>query len=74
MAARAVQSINQRLEDYWLGLRLQQIDISAINLVRGPETAEASDCLTLSGARDLYLRLKSSGRDRTFVRSADTDR
>ncbi len=38
IAARSAASINQRLEDYWLGLRLQQINIPAINLVRTPET------------------------------------
>ena len=47
IAARSAKSINQRLEDYWLGLRLQQIDIPAINLVRDPKTTEASDCVTL---------------------------
>ena len=70
IAARSAASINQRLEDYWLGLRLQQIDIPAINLVRTPETSEVCDCLTLSEARDLYLRLKSAGKDQVFVRSA----
>ena len=58
IAARSAASINQRLEDYWLGLRLQQIDIPAISLVRSPETLDAPDCLSLSEARDLYLRLK----------------
>ena len=70
IAARSAASINQRLEDYWLGLRLQQIAIPAINLVRKPKTTEAPDCRTLSEARDLYLRLKSAGKDQTFVRSA----
>ena len=70
IAARSVASINQRLEDYWLGLRLQQIAIAAINLVRTPEALDAPDCLTLSEARDLYLRLKSTAKDKTFVRSA----
>ena len=70
IAARSAASINQRLEDYWLGLRLQQIAIPAINLVRTPEALDAPDCLTLSEARDLYLRLKGAGKDQTFVRSA----
>ena len=70
IAARSAASINQRLEDYWLGLRLQQIDIPAINLVSTPKTSEVRDCLTLSEARDLYQRLKSAGKDRTFVRAA----
>ena len=29
-AARSAKSINQRLDDYWLGLRLQNLDIPAI--------------------------------------------
>ena len=33
-AVRAAQSVTQRLEDYWLGLRLQDMDIPAIHLVR----------------------------------------
>ena len=70
IAARSAASINQRLEDYWLGLRLQQIAIPAINLVREPKTTESSDCVTLSEARELYLRLKSAGKDRNFVRSS----
>ena len=70
IAARSAASINQRLEDYWLGLRLQQIDIPAINLVSTPQTSAAPDCLTLSEARNLYLRLKSAGKDQAFVRSA----
>ena len=70
IAARSALSINQRLEDYWLGLRLQQIDIPAINLVSTPKTSAAPDCLTLSQARDLYLSLKSAAKDKTFVRSA----
>ena len=53
-----------------MGLRLQQIDILAINLVRTPEASGAPECVTLSEARDLFLRLKSAGKDRTFVRSA----
>ena len=32
-AARAASSVTQRLEDYWLGLRIQQMDIPAIHFV-----------------------------------------
>ena len=31
---RAAQSFTQRLEDYWLGLRLQRMDITSISLRR----------------------------------------
>ena len=33
-ALRAARSVTQRLEDYWLGLRLQQMDIPAIHLMK----------------------------------------
>ena len=68
-AVRAAQSINQRLEDYWLVLRLQQIDIPAINLVR-ESPAESQPSINLSEARDLYLKLKGPGRDKTFFTGA----
>jgi hypothetical protein len=37
---RASKSINQRPEDYWLGLRLQNMDIPAIQVVRASDEAE----------------------------------
>ena len=59
-AVRASQSINQRLEDYWLGLRLQNMNIPAIQVVRASD--EANDAtLRLSQACELYLRLKGLG-------------
>ena len=36
-AARAASSVRQRLEDYWLSLRLQQMDIPAIHLVKADD-------------------------------------
>ena len=69
-ASRSARSINQRLEDYWLGLRLQQIDIPAINLLRADTAPEQSGYL-LSDAKDLYLRLKGNDKDRVFVRTAE---
>jgi hypothetical protein len=39
-AVRASKSINQRLEDYWLGLRLQNMDIPAIQVVRSNDTLQ----------------------------------
>ena len=69
-AVRASKSINQRLEDYWLGLRLQNMDIPAIQVVRA--TDEADDAtLCLSEACELYLRLKGVGKDKVFTRTAN---
>ena len=50
-AVRASKSINQRLEDYWLGLRLQNMDIPAIQVVKSGSTYE-NDTLLMSEAMD----------------------
>jgi integrase len=69
-AVRASKSINQRLEDYWLGLRLQNMDIPAIQVVRAND--EANDAtLRLSEACELYLQLKGGGKDKVFIRTAN---
>ena len=68
-AVRASKSINQRLEDYWLGLRLQDMDIPAIQVVKSSDSA-INDGLLLSQACELYLRLKSVGKDKVFTRTA----
>ena len=70
IAVRASKSINQRLEDYWLGLRLQNMDIPAIQVVRASDEADDAT-LCLSQACQLYLRLKGVGNDRVFVRTAN---
>ena len=62
------KSVSQRLEDYWLGLRLQKIDIPALQLVKSDDVFDDS-CL-LSDARELYLRLKAIGKDKVFIRTA----
>ena len=68
-AVRASKSINQRLEDYWLGLRLQNMDIPAIQVVKSSHSV-ADDTLLMSEACALYLRLKGVGKDRVFIRTA----
>ncbi|MDC1001689.1 tyrosine-type recombinase/integrase [Alphaproteobacteria bacterium] len=69
-AVRTSKSVTQRLEDYWLGLRLQNMDIPAIQVVRASD--EANDAtLRLSEACELYLRLKGVGKDKVFIRTAN---
>jgi len=69
-AVRASKSINQRLEDYWLGLRLQNMDIPAIQVVKSSDSV-VDDSLLLSKACELYLRLKGIGKDKVFIRTAN---
>ena len=64
-AIHASKSVSQRLEDYWLGLRLQKIDIPALQLVKSDDVSDDS-CL-VSEARELYLRLKAVGKDKVFM-------
>ena len=69
-AIRASKSINQRLEDYWLGLRLQNMDIPAIQVVRNNDNPQDNTIL-LSQACEFYLRLKGVGKNKVFIRTAN---
>ena len=68
-ANQCARSITQRLDDYWLGLRLQKMDIPAINLIRTNSNPSNNDYM-LTDALDLYLKLKGTNKDKTFVRTA----
>jgi integrase len=71
-AIRAARSIAQRLEDYWLSLRLANIDVPALHLLRDrPLKVSQSSCMTLSEALELYLRLKGFNKDKVFQRGAE---
>ena len=69
-AIRASKSINQRLEDYWLGLRLQNMDIPAIQVVRNNDNHQ-DNTIHLSEACELYIRLKGAGKYKVFTRTAN---
>ena len=69
-AIRTSKSVTQRLEDYWLGLRLQNMDIPAIQVVRASDEADDAT-LCLSESCELYLRLKGVGKDKVFIRTAN---
>jgi integrase len=69
-ALRITKSVLQRLDDYWLGVRLQKMDIPAIHLVRLNDMEE-DNSPTISDALELYLRLKGIDKDKTFIRSAN---
>ena len=68
-ALRLTKSVLQRLDDYWLGIRLQKMDIPAIHLVKANDNIDDSSQL-ISDALDLYLKLKGEGKDKTFIRTA----
>ena len=64
-ALRINKSVLQRLDDYWLGVRLQKMDIPAIHLVKSNDDVDDSSPV-ISDALDLYLRLKGNDKDKTF--------
>ena len=71
-AIRAARSIAQRLEDYWMSLRLANLDIPAFHLLRSePQKLSQSSCMTLSEALELYLRLKGVNKGKVFRRGAE---
>ena len=66
-ALRAAQSVTQRLEDYWLGLRLQNMEIPAIHLVKANDSDDISPLML--DAVENYLLIKGND-DRIFIRTA----
>ena len=69
-ALRITKSVLQRLDDYWLGVRLQKMDIPAIHLVKSNDVQEDSSP-SISDALELYLRLKGVDKNKTFIRTAN---
>ena len=68
-AVRAAQSITQRLDDYWMGVRLQKLDIPKLSVI--PDWSDRADnAPLLSEAVEFYLELKGHGRSKTFFRGA----
>jgi hypothetical protein len=71
-AVRTAKPIAQRLEDYWLSLRLSKLDIPGRYLLRDkPASNSVSSYEALSEALELYVRLKGIGEDKTFYRGAE---
>ena len=66
-ALRTAHSVSQRLEDYWLGLRLQQMDIPAIQLVQIGAANYSSP--PIMEAVELYLSINGK-EGTTFKRTA----
>jgi len=69
-AIRSAQSISQRLDDYWHGLRLQKMDVPALHLVIGDNDDAIDNSPTMMESVDIYLRLKANNDSQTFIRAA----
>jgi integrase len=70
-AIRSAKSIAQRLEDYWLSLRMANIDIPGFHLIKNNlHNVSNSKCIKLSEALEVYLRLKGINKDKSFYLGA----
>ena len=69
-ALHVSQSITSKLNDYWLKLRLSEMDIPAGHLLVANAEGSNTGVLTISEARDLYVKLKSAGRSESFSAAA----
>jgi len=63
------KSIINKLENYWLGLRLTKTDIPAQHLLIS-DPSKASDAPSLKDALSIYLKIKGEGRSDYFVTTA----
>jgi len=67
-AIRYSKSITQRLDDYWFGILLKNMDVPSADKVKldnviNEETPKISEML------ELYLKLRVLGKDKIFIRT-----
>ena len=64
----ASRTMSAKLDDYWLGIRLQQVDIPASHLLINHGLLSVTSGLpTIEDAELLYLELKGQDRGATFL-------
>ena len=69
-AVRFSKSITQRLDDYWFGMRLKNMNVPAGDKIKLDNAINDDETPKISDALDLYLRLKGVGKDKVFFRTA----
>ena len=69
-AVRFSKSITQRLDDYWFGMRLKNMNVPAGDKIKLDSAINDDETPKISDSLDLYLRLKSVGKDKVFFRTA----
>jgi integrase len=66
-ATVASKMLSAKLDDYWLGLRLKQVDVPAAHLlVSGATLNLESNLPTIDEALEIYLRIKGRGKSDLF--------
>ena len=67
-AIRMIKSVSQRLEDYWFGFRLQNMNVPAMHLIK--TDSDNDNGPNIIDALQLYLKLKGVNKNKTFLRTA----
>ena len=67
-AIRMIKSVSQRLEDYWFGVRLQNMNVPAMHLIK--TDSDNDNGPNIIDALQLYLKLKGVNKNKTFLRTA----
>ena len=66
-AAMAAKMLSGKLDEYWLGLRLQQMEVPAAHLLIGDDSLVTKSTLpTIDDALEVYLRTKGCNRSKLF--------
>ena len=66
-AFKITKSVTQRLEDYWLGIRLQNMNVPAMHLIKTDSDNDYGP--NIIDALQLYLKLKGVNKNKTFLPS-----
>ena len=69
LAQRASKAVLAKLEDYWLKLRIRDLDVPASHLLNESLSVTAGTP-TIEDALNLYLDIKGVGRSELFFRAA----
>jgi integrase len=70
-ASTASKILSAKLDDYWLGLRLKQIDVPASHLLVSRATVNFDSNLpTIDEALEIYLNIKGRGKSKQFFNHA----
>ena len=72
-AQRSAAALSDRLERYWDSIRLEIFHTRELGLsvVREVETSNSHVSVSIKNVLDSYLRLKGSGRSKTFFQGAE---
>jgi integrase len=70
-ARTASRALTSKLEQYWLGLRVQSFDVPSLDLVISKSSVIASNMATLREALDIYFKVKGEGRTQHFFDTAN---